>query len=245
MIKKIQQEIEKTEYWDMEILDFQVKFWGDEVNIFIYNSEDSSWKISFLSCYKVKYRTDANMRTIKYVKEMEKLQRGYYGQDITVKQYKKYKDFFEVSIDLTILVATIVCKEIFVEKVSNNVQDIRGRFVDIIYTGYKIYVVVDTLSTAYKDYCSKLRKTTTYNYNGKTFGGGGRYFEISANKDDTITVLNEEYYNINFLKEKIRSKNIPAKRKYYKSKKRLIKRQKGQVMEKNHIIILMLKMHKD
>lgn len=120
----MQKKIDQTEYWDLAILDFQVNFFGDEVNIFVYNDADTSWKISFLSCYKVTYETDADCRPIKHVRDMKKPQLGYYGQDITLNESKEFDGFYDVSMDLTILTAQIVCKEITVEKVSNDSWDI-------------------------------------------------------------------------------------------------------------------------
>ena len=58
-IESLQEKIDKTEYWDMKILDFQINFLGDEVSMWIYNDADTSWRVSFLSCYKVSYETDA------------------------------------------------------------------------------------------------------------------------------------------------------------------------------------------
>lgn len=124
MIMDMQEQIDKTGYWDLDILDFRINFFGDEVNILIYNDMDTSWKISFLSCYKVTYETDATWRTIKYVKDMKKPQLGYYGQDITLSESKDFEGFYDVSIDLTILTAKITCKEVNVEKQSNSSLDI-------------------------------------------------------------------------------------------------------------------------
>ena len=61
-IESLQEKIDKTEYWDMKILDFQINFLGDEVSMWIYNDADTSWRVSFLSCYKVSYETDATWR---------------------------------------------------------------------------------------------------------------------------------------------------------------------------------------
>lgn len=36
-IESLQEKIDKTEYWDMKILDFQINFLGDEVSMWIYN----------------------------------------------------------------------------------------------------------------------------------------------------------------------------------------------------------------
>ncbi len=124
MLKELQRKIDETQYWDLRILDFQIDYFGDEVNIFIYNDEVTSWRISFSSCYRVEYQTDANWRTITHVSDMRKAQLGYYGQDITLTQNKSLDDFYDVKIDLTILTAKVTCKEINVEKVSNSLVDI-------------------------------------------------------------------------------------------------------------------------
>ena len=120
MIESMQEKIDQTEYWDLDVLDFQTNFFGDEVNIFVYNDADTSWRISFLSCYKVTYETDATWRTIANVRDMNKPQLGYYGQDITLSERKDFEGFYDVSIDLTILTAKIICKEVSVEKISNS-----------------------------------------------------------------------------------------------------------------------------
>lgn len=124
MIEALQAKIDKTEYWDLEILDFNINFFGDEVNIFVYNDDETSWKISFLSCFKVTYETDAAWRSITNVREMKRPQLGYFGQDITLSEDKDYEGFYDVSIDLSIMTAKITCKDVNVELVSNNTLDI-------------------------------------------------------------------------------------------------------------------------
>ncbi len=124
MLKTIQEKIDQTDYWDMPVLDFQIKFFGDEVDLFLYHDEDTSWKLSFLTCHRVAYETDATWRGVARVREMKKPQLGYYGQDITLNKSKEFDGFYDVSMDLTILTAQIVCKEITVEKVSNDSWDI-------------------------------------------------------------------------------------------------------------------------
>ncbi|MDE7332095.1 MAG: hypothetical protein K2O16_07615 [Lachnospiraceae bacterium] len=105
--------------FELQILDFKADFFGDEVSIFVYNDTDTSWKISFLSCFRVAYETDATWRTITHVREMSSPQLGYYGQDITLTKSKDFMGFYDVSIDLTILTAKIICKDVSVEKVFN------------------------------------------------------------------------------------------------------------------------------
>ena len=83
-VDTIQELIDKTDYWDMRILDVTASYFGDEVKLLIENDEVTCWRISFLSCYKVSYNTDADRRKISKVKSMRKSQLGYYGQNITV-----------------------------------------------------------------------------------------------------------------------------------------------------------------
>lgn len=67
-----------------------------------------------MRCCKVQYETDANRRKIKYVKDMRRTQLGYYGQSIKVMEGEKEE--YRVIIDMSIMDAEIVCKEIEVEK---------------------------------------------------------------------------------------------------------------------------------
>ena len=50
---------------------------------------------------------------------MSSPQLGNYGQDITLTKSKDFMGFYDVSIDLTILTAKIICKDVSVEKVFN------------------------------------------------------------------------------------------------------------------------------
>lgn len=63
-VDTIQELIDKTDYWDMRILDVTASYFGDEVKLLIENDEVTCWRISFLSCYKVSYNTDADRRKI-------------------------------------------------------------------------------------------------------------------------------------------------------------------------------------
>lgn len=116
IVNTIQELINKTNYWDMRILDVKASYFGDEVEILIENEEETYWKISFLSCYKVSYRTDADKRKIRNVKNMRKSQLGYYGQDITV--YKSDKTNYKVDLDLSIMEMQIECQDILIEQIA-------------------------------------------------------------------------------------------------------------------------------
>lgn len=109
-IQFLEEEIEKTEYWDMTILDVQTKYFGDEVDIFIEEDDKTCWKIRFISCSKVGYETDVKWRMIRNVKDMKWKQLGYYGQDISLKKDKENENFVHCSLDLSIMSMEIICK---------------------------------------------------------------------------------------------------------------------------------------
>ena len=117
-IDEIQKLIDDTDYWDMRILGMNASFFGDNIELIIENDEESSWKISFLSCYKVSYETDADRRKIDHVSEMTRSQLGYYGQDITVSE-SDTEGFYKIELDLSIMLMQIECKEIKTEKIKN------------------------------------------------------------------------------------------------------------------------------
>lgn len=74
--KELQEKIDSTEYWDLDILDFNLNYFGDEISMFIYNGDETSWELTFLTCLKVQYETDASWRSIPYVKDMNSPQLG-------------------------------------------------------------------------------------------------------------------------------------------------------------------------
>ncbi len=117
MINEIQKKIDEINYWDLLVLDIQSQYFGDEVYIYIEKNEEYCWKLSFASCYKVNYETDANWRGNFKVKETGP-KSGYYAQDISLNKYMENEEFMECSIDVSIMTMNIVCKDIFVEELS-------------------------------------------------------------------------------------------------------------------------------
>ena len=112
---ELQEMIDKTDYWDVEILDMKASYFV--IEIYIDDDEETCWKVSFLSCYKVSYETDANWRTIMHVKDMKKPQLGYYGQDISVSR-SEIENFYTVKLDLSIMEMQIECRDIQVDKIA-------------------------------------------------------------------------------------------------------------------------------
>lgn len=119
-IEDMQKKIDETEYWDIKILDFQINYCGDEVALIIDNDDINSWKISFLSCQKVKYETDSDWRKITHVKDMKRPQLCYYGQDITISENKELDGFVNITMDLCIMDVELTCREIIVEKIDRS-----------------------------------------------------------------------------------------------------------------------------
>lgn len=118
-VREIQEQIDKTEYWDVNILNLNISFFGDEVEVIIDDDDNQCWKIKFLSCYKVSYETDANCRKITKVKNMKISQLGYFGQEIKINESNE-SGFYNVYMDLSIMIMNIECKEIQVSRVKKS-----------------------------------------------------------------------------------------------------------------------------
>lgn len=114
IIQELQNIIDQTHYWDAEATDFQIGFFGDEVCLHYNADENLYWEITFLTCYRVQYETDATWRTIPYVKDMSRAQKGYYCQKINVSPSKIEGGFIDVEMDFSIMDVQITCKEIVV-----------------------------------------------------------------------------------------------------------------------------------
>lgn len=119
-LKEIQASIDKTDYWDAPILSFQAVYFGDEVELVIENDAATAWKITFLLCHSLEYTSNsivANWRDDLPVRDMTRAQLDYCGQAITVKNSAEVEGFYEVTLDLSLLNAKIICKDISVELV--------------------------------------------------------------------------------------------------------------------------------
>lgn len=115
-IHNIQVQVDQTEYWDENILDFKTAFFGDEAYLYIYKDNEKCWEIRFLACYEVTYKTDADRRSILLVRDMNKPQLGYYGQNIEISN-SDIQGFYRVDMDLSIMEIELICKNIEVEEV--------------------------------------------------------------------------------------------------------------------------------
>ena len=116
-LRKIQELIDSTEYWDEVILDLKFHYFGDVIDIIVKKNAFSSWLIRFSRCIKVLYVTDAEWRGDIAVSDMTESQKGYFGQKIDV-SLADTSDIYEVDIDLTILDMKITCYEIEVKEIN-------------------------------------------------------------------------------------------------------------------------------
>jgi len=119
-IIKLQTEIDKMDYWDCKILDFEIKYFGDEVHVVIEGDDKVDFILKFLMCQKVEYETDARDRWKGLdVKSMNKLQLGYFAHDISLKE-SEIEGFIEVNLEIPFMFAKIVCKDICINKVKHS-----------------------------------------------------------------------------------------------------------------------------
>ena len=114
-IELLQKEIDKTEYWDMLILDIQIQYFGDEIIIYIENEDTACWEIKFSCCYTVSYETDAIWRGNFKVKDIGP-HSGYYGQNISIKECEENAEFIDISMDFSIMTMKVLCKNIEVKE---------------------------------------------------------------------------------------------------------------------------------
>lgn len=132
-IQKKMKEIDKIEYCDSMVLDFIVKYIGDEAILFIENSQTDAiemqfcWAIKFLQCFKVTYETDAGWiytdknKIAKFWREqpVKNLRGGqlfgYAVQSIELQVVNKW--FTECRIVIANMSIVIICRDIEVHKV--------------------------------------------------------------------------------------------------------------------------------
>ena len=122
-LQEIQNQIDKTEYGDMEILDLKISYFGDEVEMLVDDEGEYCWKITFLSCHKVYYETDVTRRNIKNVRVMLKPQLGYYGQDISVTK-SNIEGLYKIIMDLSIMDMVVECKDVEVSRILRSDLDL-------------------------------------------------------------------------------------------------------------------------
>ena len=136
----IQKEIDDLYYWDAILFDLYSKYCGDEMHMLIENDEKMTSKISCIGIEIVSYKYGDGLgwkthkminginAQIPYrdkdytkVRDMKVCELSYYAQKIEVTESKEVKDCYRLDFDFSILAGYIVCREIEVEKVSNEI----------------------------------------------------------------------------------------------------------------------------
>lgn len=80
--KEIQEQIDNLNYWDSEVLQLDVDYFGDEVTIVFDNI-----KLLFTGCIQVNIKTDPQDRKIP-IKTLTRKQLPYFVQDIEVMDFQ-------------------------------------------------------------------------------------------------------------------------------------------------------------
>lgn len=114
-IEKVQRKIDQTDYWDAQIYDFQVSFFGDRAYLAIAKDDISYWQICFKFCKSLYYESFCAWKNEKNepvsVCDMNKQQLDFFGQDITVSP-ADIPSFLKVDFNLSFLSGQIVCREV-------------------------------------------------------------------------------------------------------------------------------------
>lgn len=111
-----------TKFIDLDVVDLQIKYFGDEISIVVECDDMTYQVIKFEFCQRVEYETDANWeegawRNGILVKDMKKSQLGYSFQNISVRTSKQYKGMYIIDVNLGIFEMRVVCKTISSEAI--------------------------------------------------------------------------------------------------------------------------------
>ncbi|MBF0780544.1 MULTISPECIES: hypothetical protein [unclassified Granulicatella] len=157
-IEALQEEFEKLEYWDSQLLDFKIQYLGDEARLYIQqysdecNDTEYCYEITFLRCYKVAYDTDAGwmaLRGMPYGPPKEVISRqynikdatsfgmllGYAAQDIKVSEYNYFLNRYHIVVaNMTI---DIICQDIDIKLVPIAEQNFFWKHIESKKTKFK------------------------------------------------------------------------------------------------------------
>ncbi|MBF0778975.1 hypothetical protein [Streptococcus cuniculi] len=134
-IEEIKEKINRMDYWDSQVLDFNIQYFGDEAKLYIqsykeYRETEFCWEIKFLRCFKVSYETDAG-----WVRQRKDIQgfsdvfgreydvkdtfilpnTTYSAQDIAVSQHSHF--LLRAKIIMDNMSIDIICQDIVIAKV--------------------------------------------------------------------------------------------------------------------------------
>lgn len=123
-------QIEATDYWDAQVLDFRIDYLGDRLTLFYANkflSDNTCWKLVFTLCEQVSYQTDASWYSDNQAWRTEPVSSlkggqllGYVLQDIVLGVTEK--GTYQVDITLANMEISLICREIALEPAQFNRQ---------------------------------------------------------------------------------------------------------------------------
>lgn len=122
-VKKIQEQIDSTDYCDAHVYDVRASYCCDEVDMFVecFKDESCVWRFHFGMCSKFQLSTDAVLRerefpiTLKHIRDMRPLQMDYFSHYIVVSKCDT-EGFLKFQMDLDFMNMTIECAEFSVSK---------------------------------------------------------------------------------------------------------------------------------
>jgi len=113
-IESLQNTIDSLMYWDAGVANFECKYLGDEVTLYI-NLDDEIAEIAFKFCYIVNYRGD--LEHCEKGTEMKLKNRfGHDVQNISVKKSSEYSSMMEINLDFILFEVSIICRDITITK---------------------------------------------------------------------------------------------------------------------------------
>ncbi|MGX7418090.1 hypothetical protein ACWOFR_04715 [Carnobacterium gallinarum] len=123
-IEKMQEDINATNYWDAEILDFRINFFGDEIELIFEDTKDFDYSIKFIHCYKLSYEdTDQLDRsTDRLTRNFTRGQLGYYAHDISISD-SSIDEFIDAKLTIAPLFANITFKMMEVNRIPHVESD--------------------------------------------------------------------------------------------------------------------------
>lgn len=122
-IEQMQKQINAINYWDAEVFDFRLAFFGDEVEIIIEDTVDFDYSLKFIHCYKVCYEdTDKLGRSLDVLKrDFTKRKLGYYLHDIVIEKSSN-KEFVDIQLTTAPLFIQLTCKAIQIERIPHHTR---------------------------------------------------------------------------------------------------------------------------
>ncbi len=116
----MQEEIEAWDYWDTNVLSFNIIYFGDEVSV-VWEENDYDVELLFTGCSSLSYVTSPEDR-LKPIKELTRPQLPYFLHDIKVTDIERRGiDLFKLKITMPPLFIDIICTDITIRKTDSGI----------------------------------------------------------------------------------------------------------------------------